>query len=277
MLNGEIVHVSEARGGISAQVDHVQINGEAFVLKTDTEFNVNGEKLFQVELATIGLPHINIYDHPDLTPDQMLMEEINAPSLNGPNFTNANLTKLGQTLARIHARSFDQFYAPDQAGQLHSGEWSDFLSAMEKRASKTAGTIDNASDAVASAMRKLRNQDSVPYVLCHGDVHGNNVFCTEQGLILYDNNADCLVATPCYDLAVIFGELLPGYRYGEENAQGTRDSERMEAFLDGYGELPTDFNDFIDDYVLLRLLARYPNKFVPHQDSTIKLLVDKQN
>ena len=79
------------------------------------------------------------------------------------------------------------------------------------------------------------------------------------------------------NLAVIFGEVFPGYRYGEGNAQDTRDVERMEAFLDGYGVLPDDFEETIDDYVLLRLLARYLNQFVPHQDSTIDLLITKQN
>jgi hypothetical protein len=42
--------------------------------------------------------------------------------------------------------------------------------------------------------------------------------------------------------------------------------------LDGYGELPHNFNEYIDSYIFLRLLARYPNKFIKHQDSIIEML-----
>ncbi len=276
MLNGEIVHVSEAVGGISAHVEHVEIEGTPFVRKTDTEFDVKGEAFFQRQLKELGLPHIDIYEHPDLRPDQVLMQQVDGKSLNGPNFTNENLTKLGQTLAKIHTRKFDQHYSLDEHGQLRPSEWSEFVTNMKNRAAKTAEHISGAPSAVERAIQKLNAQTPDAFVMCHGDLHGNNVFCTDEGLVLFDNNASDIVATPQYDLAVIFGEVLPGYRYGEKNAQGTRDVERMKAFLEGYGALPADFEATIDDYVLLRLLARYPNQFVPHQDSTIDLLIAKQ-
>lgn len=276
MLSGEILHIAEAEGGISAHVEHVEINGMPFVLKTDTEFDVKGEVFFQEQLKELGLPHIIMYEHPNLRPNQILMEQIDGSSLNGPNFTNKNLTKLGQTLAIIHTRKFDQLYDLDPHGQFQPGEWIEFVANMKNRAAKTAKHISGATDAVERATRILTEQAIDAFVMCHGDLHGNNVFCTSEGLVLFDNNASDIVATPQYDLAVIFGEVLPGYRYGAENAQGTRDVERMKAFLEGYGDLPADFEETIDEYVLLRLLARYPNQFVPHQDATIDLLIANQ-
>ncbi len=275
MLSGEIIHVGEAQGGISAHVEHVEIDGTPFVLKTDTEFDVKGEAFFQGQLKELGLPHVEMYEHPNLRPDQILMQQVDGKSLNGPNFTNQNLLKLGQTLATIHSRKFDQLYGLDEQGRLHPNDWLDFVANMKNRASKTAQHFDGASRAVERATQKLSVQTPDTFVMCHGDLHGNNVFCTDEGLVLFDNNASDIVATPQYDLAVIFGEVMPGYRYGAENAQGTRDYERMEAFLEGYGRLPVDFEETIDDYVLLRLLARYPNQFVPHQDATIDLLIAK--
>ena len=276
MLSGKIVHVSDAQGGITAQVEHVEIRGAPFVLKTDSQFDVAGEKLFQAELQKLGLPHIAVYDHVDLRPDQMLMQYIDAKSLNGPNFTNENLAKLGQTLARLHTRAFDRFYALDAQARLRPDTWVQFVATMKNTANKTVLPKVGAKKAVERAAGRLLEQNPRSFVLCHGDVHGNNVFCTDSGIILYDNNADCFVATPHYDLAILFGEVLPGYRYGSENAQGPRDRERMEAFLQGYGSLPEDFDKYIDEYVLLRSLGRYPNHFVARQDAIIELLINQQ-
>ncbi|HSX35360.1 MAG TPA: hypothetical protein VLH84_00325 [Patescibacteria group bacterium] len=43
MLHGEIVHISDAQGGVAAHVENVATGGEPYVLKTHTTFDVNGE------------------------------------------------------------------------------------------------------------------------------------------------------------------------------------------------------------------------------------------
>jgi len=272
MLNSEIVHLAKAEGGISAQVDFVEIAGDRYVLKTDTEFNLNGEKLFQHELASIGLPHIKTYEHTALKPNQMLMEYIDAETINGKNFTNANLTKLGETLSRVHKRKFDKFQRLDSNGTLQIDSWTNFVNEMAAKAKKSDYKTSGITNAIEKAAIKLIEQSPSDFGLCHGDVHGNNVFCKADAIILFDNNADAIVCTPHYDFAVLFGEVLTGYRYGDKFAQGPHDSERMRALLDGYGELPHDFNEYIDSYIFLRLLARYPNKFIKHQDDIIEML-----
>lgn len=275
MLSGEIVRVGSAEGGITAQVDIVEIDGERYALKTHSEFEIKGEERFQRELAELGLPHLTVYEHQDLTPEQMLMGFIDAKKLNGPNFNPENMALLGKTLSRLHGKTFDHFHALNGHGELRIGSWEEFIDRMKRHAQRTGWFGDPDNTAIEKSAARLIESTPQNFVLCHGDLHGNNVFCTDRGLVLFDNNADAFVATPEYDLATLFGEVLPGYRYGEDNAQGSADRENMEAFLEGYGPLPEGFEEHIDSYVFLRLLERYPNKFVRHQDKILELIADK--
>ena len=270
MLEGNIISMGETEGGITAHVEVVDIEGKNYVLKTDTKFDVVGEVLFQQYLEQLNLPFIRTFEHSDLQDNQMLMELVKAETMAGPNFNPENLRALGKVLKSVHLKIFDSFMYLDETGSLQNGHWEVFIETMAKYAMKTAARDNGEAQAVEASTAKLKAAKPEAFVLCHGDVHGNNAFVSEGKIILFDNNADSIVATPGYDLATLFGENLMGYRYGSEFSQREGlDRPRMEAFLDGYGELPDDFEETIDDYVFLRLLARHPNQFIKHQDKLI--------
>ncbi len=80
------------------------------------------------------------------------------------------------------------------------------------------------------------------------------------------------MAPPVFDLAVVHSEAFPDARYVRAR-EG--DDERLAAFMSGYGDLPAGQAGWIDAFVVLRALRRYPNPFVPDLLTTVEAALER--
>lgn len=110
------------------------------------------------------------------------------------------------------------------------------------------------------------------FSLTHGDLHLNNALLRDGEIILFDKPAAVWVAPPVLDLCLVYSEAFPGARYG---AARDGDDERLGAFLAGYGSLPPGDESWLDHFVLVRSLRRYPSPFVPEMRKVIEVALER--
>lgn len=263
-----------AGGGGSATVDLVRIGEEAFVLKRQTRRHAAGERLFQHALQAQGLPYLRVVDRPDLAADQILLEYVEGSPTIGGSPPLSLCARWGATIASLHAICLPQFVTLDGMGELAAARWPDFLrrtldAGLDFQRSRGDGLRKVLIDRIADRLEALFGVAFDDLTLVHGDLHLNNALVRDDDIVLFDKAPGVWTAPAVFDLAVIYSEAFPGARYGGSLARHG-DGERMAAFMIGYGELSEPQAAWIDHFVLLRALRRYPNPFVPDLRATIE-------
>jgi Ser/Thr protein kinase RdoA (MazF antagonist) len=165
----------------------------------------------------------------------------------------------------------------DDAARLQPSTWPDFTASLIERTIARQRRLQtdlpgDLLDLAAQRLKALLGFTPSRFVLTHGDLHANNALVRADRIVLFDKPADVWSAPAMFDLCLILSEAFPGARYG---ADRPGDPERLAAFLDGYGRLPADEAQWLDHFVLLRSLRRYPSPFVPEMRSIIELALSR--
>lgn len=267
-----------AGGGDAASVELVRgADGRLWVLKRHRPAHVAAERRFQQTLSDHGLPSLRIEDCPGLAPDQLLLEYVpDSPTIGGSPSLDL-VRRWGEAIGRLHQIPVAEFARLDDTGQVVPGAWRDFLQARIAEAiarqrhpdsDLPAGFVDRAERHLAALHAFAPRR----FVLTHGDLHLNNALVRGGDIVLFDKPAGVWRAPAVFDLALIFSEAFPGARYG---ADRPGDDARLAAFLEGYGEVPPDELAWLDGFVLLRSLRRYPSLFVPELRAILELALDR--
>jgi Ser/Thr protein kinase RdoA (MazF antagonist) len=261
-----------AGGGGAARVELVRVGERLFVRKTHRLRNIAGEVLFQQGLRAHGLPCLAIEHHPDIRADQVLLEYVPGSPTIGGSPTPDVCARWGAAVGAVHSIQAARFETVDESGRLVEGDWAEFVKASIRRAldgqrhresDLPTQILDRAEDRLNSLLSFCPRS----FVLTHGDLHVNNALLRGDDVVLFDKASEVWVAPAVFDLCLIFSEAFPGARFG---AARDGDPERLNAFLAGYGPLPPDQEKWIDHFVLLRALRRYPNPFVPELRAIIE-------
>jgi Ser/Thr protein kinase RdoA (MazF antagonist) len=260
-------------GGGTASVDLVRAEGREWVLKRHRPRDMAAERLFHRTLRENGLPALYVADCDGLSPDQLLLEFVaGSPTIGGAPAPEL-CRRWGEAVGRLHRIHAPAFCLLDEAGAPQPADWRDFLATQVRVAIERQRRL--ATDLPSTFLQRAEDQlarlpefEPSPFVVTHGDLHLNNALVRSDGIVLFDKPADVWVAPAVFDLCLIFSEAFPGARYG---AAREGDEERLAAFLDGYGKLPREEIDWIEYFVLLRSLRRYPSPFVPELRSIIEL------
>jgi Ser/Thr protein kinase RdoA (MazF antagonist) len=170
----------------------------------------------------------------------------------------------------LHAARTAVFTELDNAGTEKPSHWPAFLQTAIDRAMDAGAQTDLAAPLLSRIGERLETLASYRpngFVLAHGDLHLNNALVRGDEIVLFDKAASAWLAPPMFDLCLIYSEAFPGARYGV--ARGG-DHERLAAFQSGYGPLDAEDARWIDHFVLLRSLTRYPSPFVPELGDIIE-------
>jgi Ser/Thr protein kinase RdoA (MazF antagonist) len=165
----------------------------------------------------------------------------------------------------------------DEQGNVAPAIWRDFVTVRirevtERQRSRGADLPASLLDQAEVHLASLLSFDPAWFALTHGDLHLNNALVRNDEIVLFDKPAGVWVAPPVFDLCLIFSEAFPGARYG---ADRDGDDDRLNAFLEGYGEFPPEQSRWLEHFVLLRSLRRYPSPFVPEMRSVIEIALDR--
>ncbi len=266
-----------AGGGGSASVELVRADGQEWVLKRHRARDVQAERLFHRVLEEHDLPALRVADCEGLGPDQLLLEYVpGSPTIGGAP-PEELCQRWGAAVARLHGIRFAEFLNFDEAGSIVPAVWRDFVvvqvrQTLERQRSIAtdlpAGLLDQAERQLA----RLLQFNPSTFVLTHGDLHLNNALLRDDGIVLFDKAAGVWVAPAVFDLCLVYSEAFPGACYG---APRSGDDRRLSAFLNGYGELPQQEVEWLNHFVLLRALRRYPSPFVPELRSIIEVAMER--
>jgi Ser/Thr protein kinase RdoA (MazF antagonist) len=259
-----------AGGGESARVELVRVGDRPFVMKTHRLRNIAAERMFHAALAARGLPHLAITDHPDLASNQILLEYIEGSPTIGRAMSLDAFARMGAAVRGLHAQRADACTQLDARGGEIPASWPDVLQDAIDQA-LDAGAQSDLPEAmlsrIAERLETLTSFTPHAFVLTHGDLHLNNALLRGDDVVLFDKAAGIWSAPPAFDLCLIFSEAFPGARYGVARAG---DEERLRTFFAGYSAMDDADEHWIDHFVLLRSLRRYPSPFVPELRDVIE-------
>jgi len=262
-----------AGGGGGASIDLVTVDGEMRVLKRQSPRHAMAERLFQQALRQAGLPNLRTFDHPDLGPDQVLLEYVDGSATVGRALSLQSIERYGTAIGRLHSVKSPRFVELNGEGHVIEANWPAFLkravaTGVARQRQTSGGLETSLLDRVEAVLASLEVFEPECFALAHGDLHLNNALVRGDEVVLFDKAPDVWVAPPVFDLAVIYSEAFPGVRYVASEVRKS-DRERHAAFLSGYGPMLERDMAWLDHFVLVRSLRRYPNPFVPDLLTTI--------
>ncbi len=268
-----------AGGAGEASVDLVEVGGRRLVLKRQSERHANAERRFHRALADAGLPHLEVVDHPSLGPDQILLAYVEGSTTIGRSQSLAAFAAWGAAIAGMHAITSSRCQELDERGTPIEARWPDVLgriidAGLSRHRNRVDGFPPRLVDRIAERLQALTAFRPANFALCRGDLHLNNALLRGDEVVLFDKVSTSWMAPPGFDLAVVYSEAFPGARYAE-SASRAGDDARLAAFTAGYGALPADQAGWIDAFVVLRALGRYPNPFVPDLLTTVEAALER--
>lgn len=266
-----------AGGGGAASVTLVRAEGRDWVLKKHRARDIGAERLFNTTLHTHGLPALAVADCEGLGPDEIVLEFVEGSPTVGGAFDLALCRRWGAAIRALHGIQFDDLLTLDDDARPQPSTWRDFAASLTERTIARQRRLQtdlpgSLLDLAARRLEPLLGFSPTRFVLTHGDLHANNALVRNDAIVLFDKPADIWSAPVMFDLCLILSEAFPGAHYG---ANRPGDAERLAAFLDGYGPLGADETPWLDHFVLLRSLRRYPNPFVPEMRAIIELALSR--
>lgn len=266
-----------AGGGGDASVELVRAAGRLLVLKRHRLRDIAAERAFHEALRRHDLPSLKIETFSGLGPDQILLEYVPGSPTIGGSPTPDLCRRWGGAVGALHQIRFEHCAVLDERGKLESTPWPDFITGKISEAIGRASGSDlppSLLDQAEARLAQLLAFEPAGFVLTHGDLHLNNALVRGEEVVLFDKPAGVWAAPPVFDLCLVFSEGFPGARYG---ADREGDAERLDAFIEGYGQLPAEHDRWLEHFVLLRALRRYPSPFVPEMRAIIEIALDRIN
>lgn len=268
-----------AGGAGEATVELVEIEGRKLVLKRQSERHAATERLFHRTLADAGRPSLEVVDHPALRPDQILLEYVEGSTTLGGSPDPVACAAWGAAIAGLHAIRPDRFLTLDTEGHPVEADWLGFLhraieSGLERQRHRQNGLPAPSLDRIAGKLAALADFKPEMFAVAHGDLHVNNALMRDGEVVLFDKSSGVWTAPPVFDLALVWSEGFPGARY-VDGAGRAGDEGRLAAFMAGYGALPAGQADWLDHFVLLHALGRYPSPFIPDHRAIVEAALNR--
>ncbi len=242
-------------------------DGKTVIIKSVDAQERKNEIAFHELLHQLGMPFMEVHE------EQMdlVITFLEDSETLGDSETRERYIQLGRALKTLHAQEYQAPFWIDAQGEKHAIEWMDFIkkqieycrARQQERQGISKNTVQRVIEIIAQIPRSRR------VVPIHGDLHANNVLIQDDRMYLFDKADQIFVGDPMYDLS-LFGITLPGI-YGI-GAQTEKDTELMNALMEGYGENILNDRETFDRYALLRALERWPNPFeqeIPELVNTI--------
>lgn len=280
-MDSKIIEIKELNhADRDASVKLVSIEGHNFVLKTDNLREVAAQKYFNQQLEQHGIPALIAHTHVTLQPNQILFEYIQDSLTLGNALSEERCRTWGKLVSRMHALQKSKFTVLDSEGRQISTEWSSYIkkyidTATARHRNLPYSLGDELINQIQNILYALVEFRPTELSVTHGDLHVHNVLVKDETLILFDKFADYLVAPAAFDIALLYAEAFSGAAFPELGLSTDEQQKFFQAFMDGYGPLSVEQQEWLDHFILLRAFYRWPNRFAPHSGETIRLMVRK--
>ena len=280
-MDSKIIDIKELNhADRDASVKLVSIDGHKFVLKTDDLREVAAQKFFNQHLEQRNIPALLGHAHVHLQPNQILLEYVDGSLTLGNALSEERCRKWGEIVSRMHAIKKNSFSALDPEGNQIATEWSSYIknyinAAVARHRSLPYSLGDDLINQVEKILQALVEFQPTELSVTHGDLHVHNVLVKDETLILFDKFADFLVAPAAFDIGLLYAEAFSGAAFPELGLSTAEQQKFFRAFLDGYGSLSAEQQQWLDRFTLLRAFYRWPNRFAPHSGEIIRLMVRK--
>ncbi len=269
--------IKDLPGSYASKVELVEIDGEKYVLKTwNTEETVN-EKLLLKTLAEHGLPSLQVVNHAELKPDQILLEYIeDSPKLpKSPE----NYARFGQAVRKMHDIKYTESFKINEMGEREVVDWNDFLKSklaegIKKQRNEETDIEEEILVAIQTFVERRLPFKISEFSLLHADLHTGNVLVQKEDLIIYDKNPEIFAGDPLYEFATLLTHYANGTYIKTDNPSNQKDIEYLDNFIKGYGfDFLTKNREVIDVYFIVKALLRYPSPWEPYSKEAIKNIV----
>jgi len=280
-VNSKIIEIAELNhADRHASVKLVSINGSKYVLKTDDIREVAAQKYFNEQLENHHLPALTAHEHVALRPNQILLEYVKDSLTLGNSLSEDRCRAWGKLVSRVHAIKVNEFFVFDSEGKRTATDWASYIksyidTAVARHKSLPYSLGDELINKIEKILYALVAYSPAELSVTHGDLHGHNVLVKGDELILFDKFADFPVAPAAFDVGLLYAESFGGAAFPEMGFSTNEQQRFFNAFLDGYGPLPTEQQEWLDHFTLLRAFYRWPNRFHPHSGETIRLMAQK--
>ncbi len=278
-MDSRIIEIKELNhADRDASVKLVSIENHKFVLKTDDLREIAAQKFFNQQLEQHNIPALLGHTHVHLQANQILLEYIEGSVTLGNALSEERCRKWGETVSRMHAIQKNEFSILDQKGQQVNAEWSSYIEAYIETAVRRHRNLpyslgEDLINQAQEILRALITFQPTELSVTHGDLHVHNVLVKDDSLILFDKFADFLVAPAAFDIGLLYAEAFGGAAFPELQLSSPDQQKYFQAFIDGYGPLSAEQQKWLSHFVLLRAFYRWPNRFAPHSEEVIRLMV----
>lgn len=255
-------------------VELIKLNNKKYILKTAPAESIAKEKFFIDTLIKNNLPYLKYYSYPQIKQNQLLLEYFPENLLLKNKFTLESCIKWASAIRKIHKVNFDSFFYINDYGNYENMQWREFL---EDYLAYLINKLYLSSDSLGIQFKKTerilnRVLDFKPkfFSLIHGDLHVENAAFKKNEIVLFDSVSTMAVGPRIYDLSIVYSETLSVFN---KNLVDT--NLYLHAFNEAYGDLSEEEKYYLDYFILLRSLHRYPNRHSSFLDKTIRQIIRK--
>jgi 5-methylthioribose kinase len=151
----------------------------------------------------------------------------------------------------------DKFFIFDADGNQINTEWLSYIkkyidTAVARHRSLPYSLGDELINKIEKILYALVEYHPTELSVTHGDLHGHNVLVKDDEIILFDKFADFPVAPAAFDVGLLYAESFGGAAFPEVGFSTDEQQRYFNAFIDGYGPLPTEQQKWLDHFILLR-------------------------
>lgn len=262
----------------SSDVELVEIDGTRYVLKTVDDEEAANEKRFLETLSANNLPSLELFNKASLESNQLLLEYV--PNSEKVDYQDVNqVRQWGESVHKMHDIHFEKPFRITEEGKEEYFDWNDFLSknmehSVNYRKGGKTDLSDEELDRIVDYIKPRLNFNESGYSLLHGDMHDGNTLKRGGEVIIYDKSSEIFAGHYLYDLATVAIMYPNGLYMNTDEPEYKRDSELLNAFMEGYGEnFVEKHKSELDVYMLIRNLFRYPNPFVRVERQIFKTIL----
>lgn len=271
--------IKELPGSYSSKVELVEIEGKQYVLKTWDAEEAENEKLFLRTLEDNGLPSLKVVEHPELKPDQILLEYVEgSPKLSE---TPENFIRFGEAVRSMHTIKYPNCFKVNSLGQQEEIDWNKFLryalnEGIKKQREEKTDIDEELLNAINSFVESRLPIRNIELSLLHADLHTGNLLVKNNELVIYDKSSEIFSGDSIYDLTTLLTHYPNGIYVHTDHPDNLQDKIIMENFIKGYGfDFLNTKREVLDVYFVIKALWRYPSPWEIHSKEALRNIVLK--
>lgn len=265
-------------GSVGNKVQLVELNGIKYVKKTSTLEAIYAEKYFIDVLRKKLIPTVRYKEEFSLEPNQILLEYLEGSPTINKSLTLDNVKKWGEYVQKIHSINNEKIIKIHEQNNTITLDWKNFLDlyisdGAEYQSMFANNLLKSHIDEVMHRLQRLYNYSPSKYSLIHGDLHSENVYVLNNQIYLLDKEPPYLYLPPLFDLAIIYLEVFPAGSIINIDQEHKDEPNYLKAFFNGYGELSRYDKSFLNEFLLLRCLCRYPNPYFRRMRKVVEAIL----